>query len=62
MVNMDAATRIALIRENLAEVLNFEIIENIVNEGRNPKIYWGESPDLRQSCKRRVEQDARHCH
>lgn len=33
--------RLALINENLAEVLNQEIIEKILDEGRNPKIYWG---------------------
>jgi tyrosyl-tRNA synthetase len=36
-----AAERLDLIRENLAEVLNPEIIEKIINEGGNPKIYWG---------------------
>lgn len=30
-----------MINENLAEVLNQEIIEKILDEGRNPKIYWG---------------------
>lgn len=39
---MGEAERLALIRENLAEVLNPEIIEKIVAEGRSPKIYWGE--------------------
>lgn len=35
--------RIALIKENLAEVLNFDIVEKIMDEGvRNPKVYWGE--------------------
>ncbi len=34
--------RFALIKENLAEVLNPEIIEKILDEGRHPKIYWGE--------------------
>jgi hypothetical protein len=33
--------RLALIRVNLAEVLNPEIIENALNEGRDPRIYWG---------------------
>lgn len=41
MAEMDAAERLALIRENLAEVLNPEIIEKILNEGGHPKIYWG---------------------
>jgi tyrosyl-tRNA synthetase len=33
--------RLSLIKENLAEFLDAEIIENIIKEGRNPKIYWG---------------------
>jgi tyrosyl-tRNA synthetase len=37
----NANERFDLIRENLAEVLNPEIIENILAEGRHPKIYWG---------------------
>lgn len=36
-----AKERFALISENLAEFLNPEIIENILAEGRDPKIYWG---------------------
>ncbi|KAL4973138.1 hypothetical protein BDW66DRAFT_142822 [Aspergillus desertorum] len=40
---MDAAAkaRFNLITENLAETLNPEIIESILAEGRNPRIYWG---------------------
>ena len=38
-----AKARFDLIRENLAEVLNPEVIESILAEGRNPRIYWGES-------------------
>jgi tyrosyl-tRNA synthetase len=38
---MEISERIALITENLAEVLNLEIIETILAGGRNPKIYWG---------------------
>lgn len=38
---MDPEQRLALIKENLAEFLDPEIIENIIKEGRNPKIYWG---------------------
>lgn len=33
--------RLALIRDNLAEELNFDIIEKIIEEGGTPKIYWG---------------------
>lgn len=43
MAEMDANQRFSLIKENLAEVLNPEIIEKILAEGRHPKIYWGES-------------------
>jgi tyrosyl-tRNA synthetase len=31
----------ALIKENLTEILNPEILEKILDEGRNPRIYWG---------------------
>lgn len=41
MATMAADERIALIKENLAEWLDFEIIENIIKEGKDPKIYWG---------------------
>ncbi|RAO66302.1 uncharacterized protein BHQ10_002314 [Talaromyces amestolkiae] len=36
-----AQARFNLIRENLDEVLNPEIVEAILAEGRNPRIYWG---------------------
>lgn len=36
-----AEERFSLIKENLSEVLNPEIIQSILDEGRNPKIYWG---------------------
>ena len=42
MAAADSAQRYALIEENLAEVLNDEIIKKILDEGRHPKIYWGE--------------------
>ena len=49
-----AKQRLALISENLAEFLNPEIIETILAEGRDPKIYWGTSlplpHHLRQDC------------
>ncbi|KAI6784096.1 tyrosyl-tRNA synthetase [Emericellopsis cladophorae] len=41
MATLTAEARLALIRENLAELLNPEIIEKILTEGGNPKIYWG---------------------
>jgi tyrosyl-tRNA synthetase len=36
-----AQARFDLIRENLAEILNPELIESILAEGRNPRVYWG---------------------
>ena len=42
MASQTASERLALINENLAEILNPEIIQKILDEGRNPKIYWGE--------------------
>ncbi|RWA14893.1 hypothetical protein EKO27_g149 [Xylaria grammica] len=41
MATSNTDERLVLIKENLAEFLNPEIIETIVNEGRNPRIYWG---------------------
>ncbi|KAL9622431.1 MAG: hypothetical protein Q9160_003276 [Pyrenula sp. 1 TL-2023] len=42
MASLDKNQRFDLIKENLAEVLNPEIIESMLSEGRSPKIYWGE--------------------
>ncbi|GAB0137852.1 hypothetical protein EsDP_00006105 [Epichloe bromicola] len=50
MVAADASERFALLRENLAEVLNPEIIESILAEGRSPKIYWGTATTGRPHC------------
>ncbi|KAL1846301.1 Tyrosine--tRNA ligase cytoplasmic [Paecilomyces lecythidis] len=36
-----AKERFDLISENLAEVLNPELLESILAEGRNPRVYWG---------------------
>ena len=42
MAGLSAAERMALITENLAEVIDGPIIQKILDEGqRNPKIYWG---------------------
>lgn len=41
MAAADSEKRLSLIKENLAEVLNEEIIKKILDEGRHPKIYWG---------------------
>ncbi|KAK2058964.1 tRNA synthetase class I [Colletotrichum caudatum] len=45
-----AQERFALIQENLAEIMNPEIIEKILAEGRNPKIYWGTATTGRPHC------------
>ncbi|KAL2132364.1 hypothetical protein VTI74DRAFT_3905 [Chaetomium olivicolor] len=50
MTASDADTRLALIKENLAEVLNEEIIKQILDEGRHPKIYWGTATTGRPHC------------
>ncbi|KAK1239313.1 hypothetical protein MKX07_008801 [Trichoderma sp. CBMAI-0711] len=50
MAAADAAERLALIRENLTEILNPEIIEKILEEGRHPKIYWGTATTGRPHC------------
>ncbi|THC98541.1 hypothetical protein EYZ11_001971 [Aspergillus tanneri] len=41
MADMSASERLALITENLQEVLNQPLIEDILAEGGHPKIYWG---------------------
>lgn len=50
MATMTAEERFALIQENLEEVLNPEIIQKILNEGKNPKIYWGTATTGRPHC------------
>ncbi|KAL2262892.1 hypothetical protein VTK26DRAFT_9097 [Humicola hyalothermophila] len=50
MAAADAEQRLALIKENLAEVLNEEIIKKILDEGRHPKIYWGSATTGRPHC------------
>jgi tyrosyl-tRNA synthetase len=37
---MELQNKLALINENLVEVLNPELIERPLAEGRNPRIYW----------------------
>lgn len=39
--NLGANEKLALIKENLAEILNPEVIERVLADGRNPRIYWG---------------------
>ncbi|KAF4582205.1 tyrosyl-tRNA synthetase [Ophiocordyceps camponoti-floridani] len=50
MATMTPEERLGLIRENLAEMLNPEIIENILKDGRNPKVYWGTATTGRPHC------------
>ncbi|KAH8430184.1 Tyrosine--tRNA ligase cytoplasmic [Aspergillus melleus] len=50
MASMEPSERLALIQENLAEVLNFEVVEKIIAEGNNPKIYWGTATTGRPHC------------
>jgi tyrosyl-tRNA synthetase len=37
--------KFALVKENLAEILNPELIERVYAEGRDPRIYWGTGND-----------------
>ncbi|CAJ2505331.1 Uu.00g127250.m01.CDS01 [Anthostomella pinea] len=39
---MTAPERLALIQVNLAEFINPEIVQKALDEGRNPKVYWGQ--------------------
>ncbi|KAL1874358.1 hypothetical protein VTK73DRAFT_441 [Phialemonium thermophilum] len=50
MAGVEASERLALIRENLAEILNPEIIEKIIADGGHPKIYWGTATTGRPHC------------
>ncbi|EFY95451.1 hypothetical protein MHUMG1_07736 [Metarhizium humberi] len=50
MGDASAKDKFDIIRENLAEVLNPEIIEKILDEGRHPKIYWGTATTGRPHC------------
>ncbi|KAJ5455192.1 hypothetical protein N7475_010313 [Penicillium sp. IBT 31633x] len=43
-MDSSAQARFDLIKENLGEILNPEIIESVLTEGRNPRIYWGTAP------------------
>ncbi|KAK5656717.1 hypothetical protein OQA88_4264 [Cercophora sp. LCS_1] len=42
--------QLALIKVNLAEFLNPEIIEKALDEGRHPRIYWGTATTGRPHC------------
>ncbi|KFA61345.1 hypothetical protein S40285_05884 [Stachybotrys chlorohalonatus IBT 40285] len=47
---MESTERLALIRENLAEFLNADIVEKIIADGGSPKIYWGTATTGRPHC------------
>jgi len=47
---MEAREKLALISEGLAEVLNPELIESVLAEGRNLRVYWGTAPTGRPHC------------
>ena len=46
MGSLEEREKFALISENLAEVLNPDLIESVLAEGRNPRVYWGNFRDL----------------
>jgi len=51
MAELTPQQKIALIQENLQEVLNPEIIEDIIVKQNKPlKIYWGIDSDSFSSC------------
>lgn len=50
MAPMPAEERLALIKENLAEWLDFDIIEKIIHDGKDPKVYWGTATTGRPHC------------
>ncbi|KAJ9155256.1 Tyrosine--tRNA ligase [Pleurostoma richardsiae] len=50
MASMSAEERAALIKENLAEVLDWEVIQNILDEGRDPVFYFGTATTGRPHC------------
>ncbi|KAI1491725.1 hypothetical protein F5X96DRAFT_630157 [Biscogniauxia mediterranea] len=50
MATLNASEKFALINENLAEIINPEIIEKILAEGRNPRVYWGTATTGRPHC------------
>lgn len=50
MASLGTPEKLELIKENLVEVLNLEIIESVLTSGRNPKIYWGTATTGRPHC------------
>jgi tyrosyl-tRNA synthetase len=43
MASLGTPEKLELIKVNLAEVLNPEILESVFAQGRSPRIYWGKS-------------------
>jgi tyrosyl-tRNA synthetase len=50
MAGLSKAEQLELIHENLAEALNPELIEGILDGGRNLKIYWGTATTGKPHC------------
>ncbi|KAH8810967.1 tyrosyl-tRNA synthetase [Xylogone sp. PMI_703] len=50
MATLTVPEQLAVIKENLAEVLNEEIIESVLKEGRPLKVYWGTAPTGKIHC------------
>lgn len=48
MADLTKEQKLDLIKRNLEEALDIDILEKIYDEGRNPNIYWGE-PVLAES-------------
>lgn len=47
---MSVDDRLALIKVNLQEVLNQEIMEEVLNKGESLKVYWGTATTGRPHC------------
>lgn len=58
MAAMTPDERFSLINENLQEVLNADLIKNILAEGKNPRVYWGECSLL---CAKAVDPELIFC-
>ncbi|KAJ4328000.1 Tyrosine--tRNA ligase cytoplasmic [Fusarium piperis] len=50
MAPLSTEAQLDLIRENIAEVMRFDIIEQIIDEGRTLKVYWGTATTGRPHC------------
>lgn len=45
MSDLTTEQKLALIKRNLSEVLDLQIIEDVYKQGRDPVIYWGAHAD-----------------